>query len=114
LLKARLSTAVVTAALGAGLLIAPSATAAEPASVSSPATAKCNVQGQHALSWESRATTTVKYRSGPSTSCAALGQIASGTPVWIWDFNADGSWAYGRIGGTNTRGWFAAQYLRLS
>lgn len=110
----KIRTAVTTAALGAGLLIAPSATAAEASSGGSLATAQCNVQGQHALSWESHATTTLKYRSGPSTSCAALGQVASGTTVWIWDFNADGSWAYGRIGGTTTRGWFAAQYLNGS
>ncbi|MEV0280441.1 SH3 domain-containing protein [Streptomyces sp. NPDC050610] len=64
------------------------------------------------MSIKAHATTTVKYRSGPSTSCQALGQVDKGTTLWIWDYNSGGTWVYARIAGTNTHGWFSAQYVQ--
>jgi hypothetical protein len=55
----------------------------------------------------------LRRRSGPHTSCTALGQAARGTRIYyhcyvgIWP----NSWTHGRIAGTNQNGWFADRYL---
>ncbi len=52
-------------------------------------------------------------RSGPHTSCTALGQAADGTKIYYHCYTGiyPNSWTHGRIAGTNQNGWFADRYL---
>ncbi|MEU1195666.1 SH3 domain-containing protein [Streptomyces sp. NPDC005813] len=56
-------------------------------------------------------------RSGPFTSCAALGQVSKGTKINYYCFeigtavNGNKLWTYGEVAGTGQKGWFASAYL---
>jgi len=52
-------------------------------------------------------------RSGPHTSCTALGQAARGTKIYYHCYVgvSPNTWTHGRIAGTNQNGWFADKYL---
>jgi len=52
-------------------------------------------------------------RSGPHTSCSALGQAAEGTKIYYHCYvgSFPNSWTHGRIAGTNQYGWFNDPYL---
>ncbi|WP_144023939.1 hypothetical protein [Amycolatopsis keratiniphila] len=64
-----------------------------------------------------RTTTTLRYRVGPHTSCAAPGQVGKGTLIYYHCYvvgdmvNGSNGWTWGRIAGTQKAGWFASAYL---
>lgn len=101
MLVKRVALAAGAAVLGAGLVTAPSASAASSAA--------CK-QGRHLWSMTRHTVALVKYRTGPSTGCAALGQIPKGKKVYLWDTHGN-HWQYVRIAGTNKRGWVATKYI---
>jgi len=55
----------------------------------------------------------LRRRSGPHTSCTALGQAAEGTKIYYHCYTGSwpNSWTHGRIAGTSQDGWFADEYL---
>lgn len=56
-------------------------------------------------------------RSGPFTSCAALGQVSQGTTIQYYCFEIGSAvegnklWTYGKVVSTGQKGWFASKYL---
>ncbi|MFD0381375.1 hypothetical protein ACFQ2B_00040 [Streptomyces stramineus] len=50
----------------------------------------------------------VRYRGGPHTNCAALGQVPKGATVYFHCYTRtknDGTWTHVRIKGTQRQGW---------
>ncbi len=96
---------------------APADKGTEPAQI----TSDCSHKHSNKDSGEGRATTTLRYRVGPHTRCAAPGQVAKGTLIYYhcWTYgdwvgegqNRKRTWTWGRIDGTQTAGWFADAYL---
>ncbi|MFJ9216521.1 SH3 domain-containing protein [Streptomyces sp. NPDC102383] len=108
-------TATALAAVGGIAVSTPAASAST--SVGSSA---CNINTKNSTY---TATTSVKFRSGPSTGYASRGQLSRGTHVYVMCFkDADNGvgvsnsydWAYGKVtGGTNKGevGWIADRFL---
>lgn len=57
-------------------------------------------------------TTTLRFRSGPSTDYSQIGRVLGGLTVPIIGKNADGSWLYVEHEGTN--GWIAGWYCNVN
>lgn len=110
---------ITAGTLTAGLVLAvpaidASATAAAPTQPADVAAKSCSHswsnkdsgQGYVDADWLMR-------RSGPHTTCNALGQAVDGTKIYYHCFvgHYPNSWTHGRIAGTNQNGWFFDKYL---
>ncbi len=114
-------TSRVPLAIG-GLLLAGTTMAAVPAGAAAPAPAgggeMTTMSCSH--SWSNKDADYghvdadwLMRRSGPHTSCAALGQASDGTRIYYHCYvgTYPNSWTHGRIAGTSQNGWFADRYL---
>jgi hypothetical protein len=97
-----------------GLALVTGAASAIVALTPSPASASCshahsNLDGAGSGRVSASALT---RRSGPHTTCGALGQAGNGVQIFYHCFtigeNVDGinTWTWGRIAGTSQEGWF--------
>ncbi|KOG90928.1 hypothetical protein ADK38_05990 [Streptomyces varsoviensis] len=53
-------------------------------------------------------------KDGPYAACGNVKKFAEGTKFWIWcgTYNAyNNHWAYGRVAGTETKGWIPVKDL---
>ncbi|UQI46019.1 hypothetical protein M1P56_17510 [Streptomyces sp. HU2014] len=104
--------AAAAALLGGGLLLAPSATATPATGTQAAPTAEllsCSHSWSNKDADKEKVTKSgVRYRVGPHTSCAALGQIDKGATVYFHCYTRtqdDGTWSHVRIKGTDRQGW---------
>ncbi|MQA07771.1 MAG: hypothetical protein GEU98_04295 [Pseudonocardiaceae bacterium] len=109
---------LVSAAMaGSALFVGGQASGSAPAPADKPAGPSimdCSHDHSNKDSGEGRVDADwLRYRVGPHTSCAALGQEPRGTLIYYHCFVGDfpNSWTWGRVSGTNKQGWFADRYL---
>lgn len=105
--------AAATVCLATSPVGAPAASASDGAPAQ--AAAKCGHKHSHKMKARSKTRTTVIRRGGPSSKCAALGQVGKGKSIdhWCWAVNKhdEPTWVYGRVIGTNQKGWFYGKYV---
>jgi hypothetical protein len=114
--KAMIAMPLVAAALlgvGGVAVAAPAGTANEPMRVMD-----CSHPHSNKDSGEGRTTVDLRYRTGPHTSCTALGLATKGTLVYYhcWTRGTEvlpgkDTWTWGRVAGTQKQGWFYDGYL---
>ncbi|KOG90927.1 hypothetical protein ADK38_05985 [Streptomyces varsoviensis] len=102
----------VTALALSGALVS---TAASAAPAAKPA-ADC----KHTVTHESPGSqsgvvkNTLNLKSGPYAACENGKQLPAGTKIWLWCYtynNYKHLWFYGRVEGTQTKGWVYADSL---
>ncbi|WP_219151245.1 hypothetical protein [Amycolatopsis sp. TNS106] len=116
--------------LNRALLVLPAVVAATLVSVSGTATATsagtrtdpvptvdCSHSHSNKDSGSGRTTTVLRYRTGPHTTCEALGQAGDNTLIYYHCWTSGESvggvstWTWGRVAGTQRAGWFSDKYL---
>lgn len=113
--KAMFAIPLVAAAVfgGGGVAVAaPVGTSNEPVP-----TTDCRHSHSNKDSGEGRTTADLRYRTGPHTSCNALGLAVKGTLIyyhcWTSGTMVGGkrTWTWGRVAGTQKEGWFSDAFL---
>lgn len=105
---------IAAAVLGVGGVAA----AAPAGSVNESAQPRdCSHAHSNKDSGEGRTTVDLRYRTGPHTTCTALGLAVKNTLIYYhcWtvgqEVNGKRTWTWGRVAGTQRYGWFADAYL---
>ncbi|GAA0491519.1 hypothetical protein ACFQ2B_16430 [Streptomyces stramineus] len=104
-----LALAATAALLGGGLLLAPAASAAPTVGTGTTGVLDCSHKWSNKDADKAKVVKNgVRYRGGPHTNCAALGQIPKGATIYFHCYTNtknDGTWTHARIKGTDNQGW---------